>query len=417
MRTVVTPVQTNKKDILLIILIALIGVSFTAVWLGIYNWLNVIIWSNKFVTTHRFMLPAGVVVFSLFIGLFQKYLDAPNMINGGGLVDSLTGGSGKVNLKTFPGAIIVSYLSILSGASIGPEGSIGLLLSDILTWFKIKFNVAEKNFQRILSVGFASAYNGIIGSPLLTAILSTEIQGQNMKLVIWNLLGGIVGFAFFTILQLHVFAKYVAFSPINQLKLEYFIYAFILAFVGAALAIFAGLSNQFAEKILDRYFKTHSFLRIMTVGGTTAVVVYFFPEVMFAGETQIFPMIANPAAYGILLLFLFAILKILLMAFSFKSGYIGGPTFPILFSCVMVGLALSLLLPWIPISILIPCIEVSAFALALNTPLTAILLVAVISTSDANSIALLILSAVVGTSLGYFMKQIKQSRINKTATD
>jgi len=404
--------KKNKKITFYIILIGIIAAAFTGIWLGIYTWLNSLIWSNNFVSTHRFMLPLGVLIFSLLIGLSQKYLKAPNMIHGGGLVDALSGDTGPVNLKTFPGALIVSYLSLLSGASIGPEGSIGLLVTDIVSWFKKKFISTESNFLRILSVGLASAYNGIIGSPLFTAFLTTEIQKEkDIKIVVWNLLGGIIGFSFFTLLQLHVFAKYIPFAPITTLKLEYFIYAFLLALVGATIAIFVGISFQFFEKLLDRYFKTRPLFRILTVGAITAVVVYFFPEVMFAGETQIFPMIANPAAYGILLLLLFAILKIVLMALSFKSGYIGGPTFPMLFACVMIGLALSLIFPWIPISILITCIEVSAFALALNAPLTAILLVAVINTADPNSTALLILSAVVGIGVGYV---VKQKRIKQT---
>ncbi len=403
--------QNPWKNFFLLIIIGLIFAAFTAVWLGLYTALNEIIWSNNFIYTHRFMLPLGVIIFSLFIGLSQKYLHAPDMIHGGGLVDTLKGEDEKGTNKSFLGTILVSYLSILSGASIGPEGSIGLLVSDIIFWLKTKFAITENTFQRLLSVGLASAYNGIIGNPLFTGILTTEIQKDgNMKPVIWNLFGGIIGFSFFTLLQLHVFAKYIPFTPITTLKLDYFIYAFFLALVGAAVAIFVGVSFKTAEKLLDRLFTSKPLLRILTTGGLTAVAVYFFPEVMFAGETQIFPIIAHPAAYGILLLLFLAILKILLLALAFKSGFIGGPTFPLLFSCVMVGLSLSLIFPWIPVSILITCIEVSAFALVLGAPLTAILLVAVINTSDTNAVALLVLSGIVGVGVGTIVKRKNKNK-------
>ena len=110
---------------------------------------------------------------------------------------------------------------------------------------------------------------------------------------------------------------------------------------------------------------------------------------MFAGETQIFPMIKNPAQFGVWLLLLFALLKILLLALSFKSGFLGGPTFPTQFSATMVAMALSLLFPTIPVSILVLCIESAAVALLLNAPLTAILLVAVMGTVDPFIIALM----------------------------
>ncbi len=71
----------------------------------------------------------------------------------------------------------------------------------------------------------------------------------------------------------------------------------------------------------------------------------------------------------------------------------------------MIGLALHLLFPAAPLSILILCIEGPAVALALSAPPTAILLVAVIGTSDPDTIALLVLSTVVGLLLGAAVKQ------------
>ncbi len=399
--------------ILLIILISLITVAFTAIWLGIYHVLNVLIWSNNYVLSHRFLVPILVLIFSLLIGICQKYLRAPNMIHGGGLVEALTGG-GKTNVSTFPAAIIVSYLSLLSGASIGPEGSIGLLVTDIVEWVKQKFRITNQLFPKFLSVGIASAYNGIIGSPMFTGLLVTEIQeGGNLSTVSWNLLGGVIGFTFFTILQLQVFAKYIPFNPINSLKFTYFVWAFLLGIVGVGVAVLVKISFQFFEKLLDRFFKKSSMLRILFTGLIIAIVGYFLPEVMFAGETQIFPMISHPASYGIFLLLLMGILKILLMALSFKSGYIGGPTFPILFSCTMIGLALSLLFPGIPVTIFVLCIEVSTITLALNAPLTAIFLVAIIGTANENMLSLLVVSAVVAMGAGEIIKQrqVKQKAI------
>jgi len=139
-------------------------------------------------------------------------------------------------------------------------------------------------------------------------------------------------------------------------------------------------------------------------------VGYFFPQVRFAGETQIFPMIQNPAQFGVGLLLLFALLKILLLGLSFKSGYLGGPTFPALFSCTMIAMALSLLFPTIPVSILVLCIESAAVGLLLSAPLTAILLVAVIGTADPYMIALMCLSTVTAMFVGFGVKRLMARR-------
>jgi H+/Cl- antiporter ClcA len=112
----------------------------------------------------------------------------------------------------------------------------------------------------------------------------------------------------------------------------------------------------------------------------------------------------------VLMLLLFALLKILLLALSFKSGYLGGPTFPTLFSCTMVAMALSLIFPTIPVSILVLCIESAAVALMLNAPLTAILLVAVIGTADPYLISLMCLSTATAMFLGLGVKRLMARR-------
>jgi len=124
--------------------------------------------------------------------------------------------------------------------------------------------------------------------------------------------------------------------------------------------------------------------------------------------------VANPARYGVATLLLLAVAKLLLLGLAFKSGYLGGPTFPILFSCTMLGLALGLLYPTVPISLLVLCIESPALALALNAPLTGILLVAVIGTSDPDTIALMVLSTVVGLLVGAGVKQAIVRRATRT---
>ncbi len=173
----------------------------------------------------------------------------------------------------------------------------------------------------------------------------------------------------------------------------------MLGLVGTLLTLFIAVSFQVFGKVMGR-FGDRVVLRTLVAGVVIAIVVYFVPQVMFAGETQIFPMIKNPAQFGVWLLLLFALLKILLLALSFKGGYLGGPTFPTLFAATMVAMALSLLFPTIPVSILVLCIESAAVALLLNAPLTAILLVAVVGTADPYMIALMCLSTTTAMFVG-----------------
>jgi chloride channel protein, CIC family len=396
-----------------VIILALVAIIFTALWLGVYGWLNNAIWKNSFVTSNKWTIPVGVLFFSLLVGLAQKYLRAPTVINGGAMEAMKGGGEEKTDYTNFPGALLTSFFSLLSGASVGPEGALGALVQDITAWISDRLKVAEESRLGLSLAALASAYNGIIGSPLFTGVLATEFQVGGKELGIaflaWNLLAGVIGYFFFTLLGLPIFAKSIPFPPISTLKPEYALYAILLGLVGALLALLIAVSFQVFGRVMGR-FGDRVVLRTMVAAVVIAIVVYIYPELMFDGYSQIQPIIKNPVSYGVALLLLFALLKILLLGLSFKSGYLGGPTFPTLFSCTMVAMALSLLFPAIPVSILVLCIEAAAVSLLLSAPLAAILLVAIVGTADPYLIALMCLSTVTAMFVGIEVKRLMARR-------
>lgn len=210
----------------------------------------------------------------------------------------------ETDYSTFPGALLSSYCSLFSGASVGPEGPLGILIQDIAAWMGEKLKVGRKHRLGLSVASMASAYNGIIGSPLFTAVLATEFQVGGKELgfafLAWNLLAGVVGYFFFTLLKLTVFAHYIPFTPIHALTLPYTFSAILLGSVGTLLTLFIGVCFQVLGKVMGR-FGDRVVLRTFVAGVVIAIVVYFFPQVMFAGEMQIFPMIKNPAQFGVLL--------------------------------------------------------------------------------------------------------------------
>lgn len=324
-------------------------------------------------------------------------------------MESLKGsGQEKVDYTTFPGALLSSFVSLLSGASVGPEGPLGFLMQDIAAWVHEKLKLARDTWLGFESAAFASMYNGIIGNPLFTGVLASEYKvGGNSSAVFlaWNLLAGVIGFLFFTLLKLPVFANYLPSTPISGVTLTYVVYTILFSLVGCLVAIVIGVLFRIGGEVTERVFRDRIILRCLTTGAIIGIMGYFVSSVMFAGETQLFPMVHNPASFGVWALVGLGTLKLLLLALSFKSGYLGGPTFPMLFACTMFGLALSLLFPTIPVSIPILCIEVSALTLASGAPLTMILLVAVVGTADIWTIALLTLSSVVALVVGQGVKR------------
>jgi H+/Cl- antiporter ClcA len=398
-----------------IILIAVIAIAFTAIWLKTYEWLNAVIWMNEFVKANRWTIPAGVIFFSLLVGLCLKYLHAPDVIHGG-FTDSMKGEGAHSDYKTFPGTLLSSFFSLFSGASVGPEGPVAFLIMEISAWTREKLKIINEASLGFDVAALASAYNGIIGSPLFTAVFATEFNVGNkdaLKFLAWNLLAGVIGFLFFSLLGLRSFASLLAFPPIESITFSYVIYAVILGILGALIAVFMGLVMRGMGDAIARSFKDRIMTRILFAGVIIAIICYFIPELMFSGESSIHSIINDPAHFGIALLLIMAVLKIVLLALSFKSGYLGGPIFPTLFICTMIGLALSLMFPGIPVGIFVMCLEVAVITLALGVPLTAILLIMVISSTNQYMTSLLVISAVVALVFGIALRELKEKRTGK----
>ena len=88
-----------------------------------------------------------------------------------------------------------------------------------------------------------------------------------------------------------------------------------------------------------------------------------------------------------------ALVKLALLAVAFKSGFLGGPTFPAIFASVCVALAISLLAPGLPVDVVIGGVMVGFLVVLFKAPLMAILLTATMLQANLELIGLTLLAA------------------------
>jgi H+/Cl- antiporter ClcA len=398
-----------------VLIMAVIAIAFAAVFLGANGALTAAVWGNPLVSANRWAIPVIVLFFSLLVGLLQRFLSAPTVIEGG-FAETLKGEGPKTDYRTFPGALLSSLCSLVSGASVGPEGPITILVQQIAMWFRARLKVSPRVALGFDVAAIASALNGVVGNPLFTAAFATEysVGGQSALMYLtWNLLAGVVGFSVYTLLRLTAFASFIAFPPVVTLEPSYFVWAVVLGCIGTLVAVIAGIGMRIFGTLMQRISRGNPIVRALAAGVVISAIGVAMPQLLFSGEDQIHTIINDPLAYGVGLLLVMALLKLLLVALSLKSGFLGGPTFPLLFSCTMIGLALHLLFPDAPLGIQVMCIEASAVTVALNAPLTAILLVAVIGTANQDTLALITLSAVIGMLLSVALKKAMEARASQ----
>lgn len=375
-----------------VIVVSTLSAIFVAIWLFSYEYLNNIIWNNQFVQSNRWFFFVLALFFSLVVGLSIKYLQAPTCLDGS-LLDSMSGGN-KTNYKLLPSTVLISLASLLSGAVVGPEGAIGQFSVSIATWFNQVFKIPKQYKSKIIYSSLASAYNGLIESPIFTAVLSNDIsenKKQDLSNMPSNLIAGTIGYFIFTFIDSPGLTNYLYLNQLTSFKAVYIIYVIFFSLIGIALGIYMGIIFKVMAKLFFK-FNNKIILRSLIAGIIFGVVGYFFPVVMFSGETQIHTIVADPLKYGVAVLLFMAFTKLTLLGVAFKSGFLGGPTFPAIFAATAVALAINIVFPQIPLALLLAGMLPGILMIIFKTPFMVILLTAIFLSADTNLIALIIVA-------------------------
>ena len=305
-----------------------------------------------------------------------------------------------------------SLASLLSGAVLGPEGAIGHIASQIAAWYCDVFKIPEQERPKLVFASVAGGYNGLLENPVFAAVLGTELGASKeaaLRTLPASLIGGGVGYAVFYVARMSGFANILNLPPMTSFQALDIVYAVLLALVGVALAVVAGAFMQAAQRIFGP-LKDRVVLRALTAGVVFSAIGYFAPILMFSGEAQVHTVIADAATYSAWLLLVMAIAKLALLAVAFKSGYLGGPTFPVLFASVCVALAISALFPGVPVSLLVAGIVAGALFVLFRAPLMVVLLTSFMLGAPVPLEGLIVLSVAAAMIVWEPLQTLIQSR-------
>ena len=162
-----------------------------------------------------------------------------------------------------------------------------------------------------------------------------------------GLIAGAVGYGvYFAILQTSYLGIY-SFPNFASLRLVDLVWALLVGVIGALIGTLFKLVFGIVHRVFGRLNKkpvTRSIIGGLIIG----LIGSFLPLTLYSGQNQLLQIVHNPAAYGIGILLLMMLVKMLLTSTSFATGFEGGPIFPILFIGGTLGQALSEILTFIP---------------------------------------------------------------------
>ena len=376
-----------------VIVVSFLGGFLVLGWFVLYEALNKLIWENGFVTAHAWMFPVICLPFALVVGLLVKYAKAPSNLDGS-MLDSLTGDVMHLKWKDLPQTVATSLASLFSGAVLGPEGAIGNLASKVAALYCDLLRIPADRRPKLVFASVASGYNGLLENPIFAAVLGTEVaetKQQGLSTLPASLIGGAIGYGIFKLLHESGFLGFLHLPPVQSYTLWYALLMVPLALLGLVLALFTAVFMRVATGFFGR-FKERVVLRALVAGVIFSVVGVLAPVMMFSGETQVQTVIKGAAGYGIAVLLVMAVAKLALLAVGFRSGYLGGPTFPLIFASTAVALALNLAFPGVPVAIFVAGIMAGAVYVLFRTPLMVVLLTGFMLNEGATMMALIVLA-------------------------
>jgi len=414
---VITPSQP-VHPYLHVIAVAIIGAIGVLVWLVIFEDVNKLLWENDFVTSNRWMFPVICLPFSLLVGLLVKYRHAPTTLDES-LLDSMSGDVTKIDWRTLPLNVVMAWVSLFSGAVLGPEGGIGGISSKIAAFYGERVAIPVEHRSQLVFSTIAAAYNGLVANPLFTGVLGTELvkdpeaKARNLPA---NLIGGAIGYLTFFAAGSSGLQNYLHLAPAQPIRAEDIVLVVLFGLLGLILALIGGVFFRVSAAAFGR-FKGREVERALVAGLIFSAVGMVAPVLLFSGESQVQTVVADPASYGPGMLVLMAVVKLALLAVAFKSGFLGGPTFPAIFASVCVALAISLLLPTLPVTVVIGGVMAGFLTVLFRAPFMVILLTVVMLQASTELTALIVLAvATVMIAQPYVMTVITRRQQARAAS-
>jgi chloride channel protein, CIC family len=288
------------------------------------------------------------------------------------------GKTGRFDYRSAPGIVITAFVSLISGASLGPESPLADACGGIGTWISDRIKLNEQETRTMGYSGVSGMLASFITSPFSGALLGLEsAQGESRgrQTYFWvlfpSLLASAVATVIFVMLSGTFFEtlyKFPAYSP----QLRDLFYAAPLGLIGGIVGLLFMLSLRRLQ-VLFQPMKGHVVLRGLIGGLGMGLIGAILPLTLFSGEKETTDLIAHAAEIGVLMLILLGFVKLFATSLLLATGWKGGYIFPILFASVALGLAVNLLFPSIPVAVTVAATMAGALVTAMKAPLFAAL--------------------------------------------
>jgi H+/Cl- antiporter ClcA len=335
----------------------------------------------------------------LFVGVLRRVLRVPLEIPG--TVKEIK--EERVEPSLVPKAVAVSLVSLVGGASLGPEQALGMLGGGLGAYVSRRRELDPETREINTLSGMSAAYGGLLSSPILATVLILELarlQGRRLaETLVTTLLSSTVAFAVYFPIAGSTFVGLYSLPPYKfedwQLAA-----AVPLGLVAGALGLVTVVTIGLLTKLAAPLAKW-TILRPMIGGIAFGLVGVALPLTLFTGTSELTTVIHDGATLGAGLLIAVVFAKILVFAVCEATGFIGGPFLVMLFIGGTAGTATHVLIPGLPAGLAFAAMFAALPGALIAAPFSFLLLAALttqIGTLQIAPVAVAVLTAYLAVS-------------------
>jgi len=319
---------------------------------------------------------------------------------------------GRFGLKRGVELFSRGLISLVCGAPLGPEAPLTVSCGAAGT------AIAEKSRlpPPVVTLSSLSAISGFFGAflsnPFAGALLfiETTLEKGNMtwKAVLPSIVAATSGFAVYFMISGSFIGSMFTLPGSEGFHNTDILFAIPLGLLGGLCGILFIVLYKKMRAIFEPLENRPVFLGLL--GGLgLGIAGLLLPLTLFMGSDQLQVLIDHYMEVSLALLLILVIAKILLVTFSFSTGFAGGYIFPAFFIGGTLGLLVFRLFPFIPLQVCIVCVIAGTIVALLRSPIALALIIAIVF--DATMLPAMAIALVMGfvVSHNYSLPYVRKS--------
>jgi len=250
----------------------------------------------------------------------------------------------KTSIKTIGIILVIGAVSLIGGASLGPEAPLVAACLGVAAWFSGRRNFLKKPLAFVFSISSIGALLAAFFNSLLPVIIPLLLLRQKGKLnKLSALIAILAGVSAWGVVRVLKNEAYIQLNVSGSFNLTNIALAALLGFLSIILAIGIKWVIRILFPVIEKADGRLPWVVSASLFGLGIGLLYFIggQTVQFSGSEGLKLLGQNVLQYSAVSLLGLILVKVLATAWSTTSGYRGGLVFPSVYMGVCLSLAVS----------------------------------------------------------------------------